>query len=149
MKAQELTSALGGTWRGHYGSARCPGHKDASPSLSIRDYRDSISLKCFAGCSRESIHAGLRGMGIKLPSPSQAPKYASNTRPAPAPPRRDLQKDRQAEEARFEQAVSLTEQLIQEGMHNLEERRKLDYRKRGPIHPYLGRKQFPRDPGSC
>ena len=36
--------------------ARCPAHKDRSPSLSIRETTDgTLLLKCFAGCDVEAI----------------------------------------------------------------------------------------------
>ena len=39
---------------------KCPAHDDRSPSLSISTGRDGrVLLKCFAGCSTESILAAL------------------------------------------------------------------------------------------
>ena len=35
--------------------ARCPSHKDRSPSLSIREGERGILLRCFAGCSFSAI----------------------------------------------------------------------------------------------
>lgn len=43
--------------------ARCPAHKDERPSLSISHGTNGILLKCFAGCSLESITASL---GIRV-----------------------------------------------------------------------------------
>lgn len=41
--------------------ARCPAHDDHTPSLSINDGRDGRTvLKCFAGCSYESILAAMQ-----------------------------------------------------------------------------------------
>ncbi|MGI6154163.1 MAG: hypothetical protein ACOYJB_10125 [Christensenellaceae bacterium] len=38
-------------WQGH-----CPAHRDSDPSLSIRLLEgDTVLLKCFAGCSQESV----------------------------------------------------------------------------------------------
>jgi hypothetical protein len=60
--------------------ARCPAHKDRSPSLSIGIGRDSrILANCLAGCSLTAI---LRAMGLRLcdlfspvpPSPEQRKK---------------------------------------------------------------------------
>jgi hypothetical protein len=37
--------------RGHYYLARCPGHEDRRPSLSVTEGADGkVLLKCFAGC---------------------------------------------------------------------------------------------------
>ena len=49
--------------RGRYFSARCPGHDDARPSLSISEGPDGrVLLKCFAGCPVDHIvgRLGLR-----------------------------------------------------------------------------------------
>ncbi|MFQ1701692.1 hypothetical protein ACJ5NV_13980, partial [Loktanella agnita] len=58
--AQELTRALRGSWRGHYGVACCPAHGDKTPSLSIADGTSGrVLLKCHAGCSYAAISAAL------------------------------------------------------------------------------------------
>lgn len=45
--------------------ARCPHHRDRSPSLSISVGRDgAVLLRCFAGCSVESICAAI-GLGVR------------------------------------------------------------------------------------
>lgn len=43
--------------RGKNGSftARCPAHKDKSPSLAIRQDGERILLHCFAGCSANEV----------------------------------------------------------------------------------------------
>jgi hypothetical protein len=47
MSAAEIVTALGGHWRGSYGRARCPAHKDRNPSLSIREGADGkLLVKC-------------------------------------------------------------------------------------------------------
>lgn len=40
-------------------SARCPGHIDRSPSLSIAEGDKGILLRCFAGCTLAEICGGL------------------------------------------------------------------------------------------
>jgi hypothetical protein len=61
----------GGKW-----SAKCPAHKDRTPSLSIREGERAILLKCWAGCSLDTIASRL-GIEIKdlffdsLPDPRQ------------------------------------------------------------------------------
>ncbi len=39
--------------------ALCPAHEDKSPSLSITQAEDKVLLKCFAGCTTDSIVAAL------------------------------------------------------------------------------------------
>ena len=54
MNAESLTRALGGRWHGSYGNARCPAHKDKTPSLSISDGVDGRLLTCCqAGCAAD------------------------------------------------------------------------------------------------
>jgi len=36
-------------------SAKCPGHKDNTPSLSIREGERAVLVKCWAGCSLDAI----------------------------------------------------------------------------------------------
>jgi hypothetical protein len=53
--ARALIAALGGTWHGSYGSAKCPAHDDGQPSLSVRDGETAPLLTCHAGCERSAI----------------------------------------------------------------------------------------------
>ena len=66
--AEALTRALEGRWHGASGIARCPGHDDATPSLSIADGDEGrLLLQCFAGCAFEHIAAVLtRGGAVRL-----------------------------------------------------------------------------------
>ncbi len=65
MNAQEITKALGGSWHGSYGTARCPAHDDREPSLSIRDGIDGEPVfNCFAGCDWRDIKDMLRARGL-------------------------------------------------------------------------------------
>ncbi|SUS06443.1 conserved hypothetical protein [uncultured Defluviicoccus sp.] len=66
MPARQLTRTLGGRWHGRYGLARCPGHKDHDPSLSIADGTNGrLLLHCFAGCRYDALIDALllRGLG--------------------------------------------------------------------------------------
>jgi putative DNA primase/helicase len=47
-EARALTVALGGRWRGRYGTARCPAHDDYSPSLSISERGGKVLVRCHA-----------------------------------------------------------------------------------------------------
>lgn len=63
--AETLTRALQGRWQGSYGMARCPGHDDATPSLSIADGEAGrVLLNCFAGCAFEHIAGVLKRDGL-------------------------------------------------------------------------------------
>lgn len=48
--------------RGSRWSARCPGHVDQSPSLSIAQGDRGILVRCFAGCSLQEI---CKALGIR------------------------------------------------------------------------------------
>ncbi len=60
MNARQITEALGGKWHGSYGTARCPAHKDRTPSLSIKDGYEALLLKCHAGCDIGDIISELK-----------------------------------------------------------------------------------------
>ena len=61
--AREITKALGGQWRGSYGTARCPAHDDKNPSLSITERDGKLLTNCHAGCDSESVWRGLQDRG--------------------------------------------------------------------------------------
>ena len=67
MTAAEIAHALGGASRygpGRY-LARCPAHRDRTPSLSLADTEDGRLLwKCFGGCSQERVRDALRERGL-------------------------------------------------------------------------------------
>ena len=64
MNAESLTRALGGQWRGSYGTARCPAHEDKTPSLSISDGDgDTLLTHCHARCSPEAVWTALQDQG--------------------------------------------------------------------------------------
>jgi len=59
--AKTLTQSLGGEWHDSgYGTACCPAHDDAKPSLSISpgDTR-RVVVCCHAGCSQEAVIGAL------------------------------------------------------------------------------------------
>ena len=63
--AQDITKALGGRWSGNSGSARCPAHRDKTPSLSIKDDGAGRLLTyCHAGCSPRDVWAALQDRGL-------------------------------------------------------------------------------------
>ena len=81
--AASITKALGGTWCGSYGLARCPAHDDREPSLKIRDdarKSDGIDLHCFAGCDWQDVKDALKRSGLL----EHAAASATIARPRPA-----------------------------------------------------------------
>jgi hypothetical protein len=64
MTALELHPRLEGVRRSGSGwIARCPAHRDRSPSLSICERKGRVLLHCFAGCTVEEVCSAL---GIKM-----------------------------------------------------------------------------------
>lgn len=62
--------------------ARCPAHKDRSPSLSIRDAGEGRTLlHCFAGCEPEAIVAAV---GLRM-ADLMPPRRLTDTGYAPRP----------------------------------------------------------------
>jgi hypothetical protein len=61
MIAETLATALGGRRSGGGWIARCPGHDDREPSLSIHDANDGkLLVRCHAGCTQEKLITALR-----------------------------------------------------------------------------------------
>ena len=65
MTAPELLTRLDGVRSRGTGkwSARCPGHEDKSPSLSITEGDKGLLLKCWAGCELTAI---TRKLGVEI-----------------------------------------------------------------------------------
>ena len=64
MTTAEIVTRLNARKNGAGWTAKCPGHDDKTPSLSISEGREGrILLKCFAGCTTEAIIAA---MGLKM-----------------------------------------------------------------------------------
>lgn len=83
--ARDITSALGGFWRGSYGMARCPAHDDRSPSLSIRNGGDDkVLVKCHAGCEQADVIAALqdRGLWSNRDDEPRSSTWSSSRRPS-------------------------------------------------------------------
>jgi putative DNA primase/helicase len=65
MTAETIAKALGGRKAGSGWTARCPGHDDRTPSLSIRDSGDGkVLVRCHAGCGQEQVISILRSRGL-------------------------------------------------------------------------------------
>ncbi|NBC37237.1 hypothetical protein GTZ99_11790 [Novosphingobium sp. FSY-8] len=55
-----IVQRLGGHWNGRYALVPCPAHEDRTPSLSIRQGRNSILVHCFAGCDGGDVMQAIR-----------------------------------------------------------------------------------------
>lgn len=78
----EVVSRLGGKWHGNFGMCRCPAHQDNTPSLSIKQGRQSILVHCFAGCTGEDVMSAIRrklGQSIQNQTPEPEPQRTPNT----------------------------------------------------------------------
>lgn len=65
VDARSIVEALGGTWHGSYGSARCPAHNDTRPSLSVSDgEKQAIVVKCHTGCENKDVITALSTRGL-------------------------------------------------------------------------------------
>jgi putative DNA primase/helicase len=65
VTAEAIAKALHGRRVGDGWMARCPGHNDRDPSLSIRDADDGkVLLRCHAGCDQAQVIAELRRRGL-------------------------------------------------------------------------------------
>jgi hypothetical protein len=61
MTVEELLPRLECVRRSGMGwSARCPAHRDRSPSLSIGESGGRVLLHCFAGCTTEAVCDALK-----------------------------------------------------------------------------------------
>ena len=92
-RAQEIIRRLGGHWRGRYGMARCPCHRDRTPSLKVTDGLDGEPLfHCFGGCGWRDVKDTLRRDGL-------LPEWGVDTghdREKKAPPSRETVERRNA-----------------------------------------------------
>jgi putative DNA primase/helicase len=64
MNAEIIAKALGGRKAGGGWTARCPAHKDDTPSLSITEKNGKVLARCFAGCDQRDVIAALRDRGL-------------------------------------------------------------------------------------
>ena len=59
---------------GDKATAKCPAHKDRSPSLSIRRFPQRVRIKCFTGCTDEAV---LDALGLAVADLFDDPKGSS------------------------------------------------------------------------
>ena len=91
VSGRQIVSALKGRWNpGSWGTCCCPAHDDRSPSLSVKQTRDIVLVKCHAGCPQDRVIDALRARGLwseRESSGHLAP------RAAPFSPQRSIGKD--------------------------------------------------------
>jgi putative DNA primase/helicase len=73
MNAEQLAQALGAVRSGRQWKCRCVAHEDRSPSMIIFDGRDSVQVRCMAGCEPEDIIDVLRVRGLWTSSSTYEP----------------------------------------------------------------------------
>ncbi|BBZ93119.1 hypothetical protein BRDID11004_59820 [Bradyrhizobium diazoefficiens] len=64
MNAEQLAKALGAVRSGRQWKCRCVAHEDRSPSMIIFDGRESVQVRCMAGCEPQDIIDVLRVRGL-------------------------------------------------------------------------------------
>jgi putative DNA primase/helicase len=82
MNAEQLAEALGARRSGRQWKCRCIAHEDSSPSMIIFDGRQSVQLRCLAGCEPVEIIGVLRARGLWSGADAQD---ASTVKPFNAP----------------------------------------------------------------
>lgn len=106
---QEILSRLGCTGRpdgeGNY-KCKCPAHDDRQESLSVREGNKGIVIKCFAGCSIDSI-CGRLGM-----KPAELFWEGGGTRPTEKPKARGDDTRPQRQFASYEEAYGHLGKLV-------------------------------------
>jgi len=64
MDAADLARALGGKKAGRQWRCRCPAHADHDPSLIVFDGRQTVQVRCLAGCAPEDVIAACRQLHV-------------------------------------------------------------------------------------
>jgi putative DNA primase/helicase len=64
MTAEQLAQALGAVRSGRQWKCKCVAHEDRSPSMIIFDGRESVQVRCMAGCEPRDIIDVLRSRGL-------------------------------------------------------------------------------------
>ena len=84
VNAESLTKALQGRWNGSSGVARCPGHDDKTPSLSISDGENGrLLVRCHAGCEQDRVIDALKARGLwpEVPRSTSTTRRATKVKP--------------------------------------------------------------------
>src|SRR5262245_44590106 len=64
LDVQAIAAALRARRTGSGWIARCPAHRDNTPSLSIHSKNDRVLVHCHAGCPQDAVIAALRQRGL-------------------------------------------------------------------------------------
>ncbi len=112
--AREIVKRLGGHWCGRYGMARCPAHKDRTPSLKVSvGPNGDVVVHCFAGCDWRDVKDALRQRSL-LPEWVPGGDHGHTGKPRARP---DLGKarnaaDRADEAKRIQQALEIWRRCV-------------------------------------
>ena len=85
--------------------AKCPAHRDDSPSLSITEEGGKVLVHCFGGCSQEAVIEALKAMGV-WPEQERPRVYTE------APPQRSSPELREAAALTIWSAIQMGEQVL-------------------------------------
>jgi putative DNA primase/helicase len=77
MSADSLARALEARRSGSSWMAKCPGHEDHNPSLSIREVDGRVLLHCHAGCSQRGVIDALKARGLWQPERTENPRIVA------------------------------------------------------------------------
>jgi hypothetical protein len=111
MTAATIANQLGGRKSGTGFMARCPAHKDSSPSLSVKDTDGRVLVHCFAGCDQSEVLAALRGLGL-WPERERRRDWTPEDRERWAAERRELERDLPDARHWKRAAVSMAEAIL-------------------------------------
>lgn len=95
MNAEQLAHALGAKKSGRQWKCKCVAHEDREPSMIIFNGRETVQVRCLAGCAQEDLIAGLKarglweGDGARLGSRNGAP-MAQTRKPEPERDRAEI-----------------------------------------------------------
>jgi putative DNA primase/helicase len=104
MNAETIAIAIDGKRVGSGWMARCPAHRDRTPSMSLADGdTGSVVVCCHAGCSQDAVIAALQDKGIW-------PGKSDTVPPDPILIKRERLKRERETQARIDYAVSLWRQ---------------------------------------
>ena len=112
--AREIVKRLGGHWCGRYGMARCPAHKDRTPSLKVSvGPNGDVVVHCFAGCDWRDVKDALRQRSL-LPEwvPGGDHGYTGKPRARPDLGKARNAADRADEAKRIQQALEIWRRCV-------------------------------------
>lgn len=77
MTADSLAHGLNARRSGSCWMAKCPGHDDKNPSLSIREVNGKVLLHCHAGCTQGDVIDALKVRGLWQTEHTEKPRIVA------------------------------------------------------------------------